>query len=79
MNLKYKILFFNFLIFLAIFDVIYLVVWILSIHMNPVKAVIVAGLAALLTPWVRPANQDSGQKVMVKSFVLSFLNKYLKK
>jgi len=79
MNLKYKILFFNFLIFLAIFDVIYLVVWILSIHMNPVKAVIVAGLAALLTPWVRPINQDSRQKVMVKSFVLSFLNKYLKK
>jgi len=79
MHLKYKILFFNFLIFLAIFDVLYLLVWILSIHMNPVKAVIVAGIAVILTPWVRPAEQQSGQKVTTKILAFSLLNKYLKK
>jgi hypothetical protein len=79
MNLKSKILFFNFLIFLIIFDFIYLMVWIFSIQMNPVKAVIAAGIAALLTPWVRPASQHSGQKVMVRNLAFSFYAKYLRK
>lgn len=48
MPLKFKIVFYNLMLFLIIFDVIYLVVWILSIEMNPVKAVLVAGFTALL-------------------------------
>ncbi len=79
MNIKSKMLFFNFMIFLIIFDVIYLTVWIFSIQMNPVKAVIVAGIATLLTPWVRHTNHQSGQKVVIRSIVFSLYHKYLKK
>lgn len=79
MNLKFKIVFFNLMIFLIIFDIIYLAVWILSIQMNPVKAVIVAGIAALLTPWVKAAEQESGRKVVIRSYAYAWYNKYLKK
>jgi len=79
MNIKSKMLFFNFMIFLIIFDFIYLTVWIFSIQMNPVKAVIVVGIAALLTPWVRHANHHSGQKVVIRSIAFSLYHKYLKK
>jgi hypothetical protein len=79
MKIKSRMLFFNFMIFLIIFDAIYLMVWIFSIQMNPVKAVIVAGLAALLTPWVRHAEKQSGQKVVIRSLVFSLYHKYLKK
>ncbi len=79
MNIKSKMLFFNFMIFLIIFDLIYLMVWIFSIQMNPVKAVIVAGIAALMTPWVRHANHPSGQKVVIRSIAFSIYHKYLKK
>ena len=79
MNIKSKMLLFNFMIFLIIFDFIYLTVWIFSIQMNPVKAVIVAGIAALMTPWVRHANHQSGQKVVIRSIAFSLYHKYLKK
>jgi hypothetical protein len=79
MNIKSKMVLFNFIIFLIIFDVIYLTVWIFSIQMNPVKAVIVTGTAALLTPWVRHANHPSGQKVVIRSIMFSLYHKYLKK
>jgi hypothetical protein len=78
MNLKFKIAFFNFMIFLIIFDVIYLFVWILSIQMNPVKAIIVAGIAALITPWARPSNLKSGRKVVIRSYAYALYNKYRK-
>jgi len=79
MSLKFKVVFFNMMVFLIIFDVIYLLVWILSIQMNPVKAVIVAGVAAILTPWVKTGDRNSGQKVIIQSYVYSWYNKYLKK
>ena len=79
MNLKFKIVFFNFMIFLVIFDIIYLFVWILSIHMNPIKAVIVAGIAALITPWARPSRMESGRKVVIRSYAFNLYSKYLKK
>ena len=79
MKPKSKMLFYNFMIFMIIFDAIYLMVWIFSIQMNPVKAVIVAGLAIMLTPWARPANLRTGRKVVIKSLVFSLYNKYFKK
>jgi hypothetical protein len=79
MSLKFKVVFFNMMIFLIIFDVIYLLVWILSIHMNPVKALIVAGIAAILTPWVKLGNHDSEQKVIIRSYIYAWYNRYLKK
>lgn len=79
MNLKFKIVFFNFMIFLIIFDIIYLFVWILSIQMNPAKAVIVAGMAAIFTPWARPSHLQSGRKVVIQSYAYLIYHKYLKK
>ncbi len=79
MSLKYKIIAFNTLIFLIIFDAIYLLVWIPSVHMNPVKALIVAGIAGMLTPWVKASEPGSGQKVVIWSYLYAWYNKYLKK
>jgi len=79
MSLKFKIVFFNLVVFLIIFDAIYLIVWILSIQMNPAKAVIVAGIAALLTPWIKKAESDSDRKVTIMNFAFAWYNKYLKK
>jgi len=67
MALKFKIVFYNFMIFLFIFDIIYLMVWIMSIEMNPVKGIIVAGVAALVMPWARPTQLPSGRKVAIRS------------
>lgn len=67
MPLKFKIVFYNFMIFLFIFDIIYLMVWIMSIEMNPVKGIIVAGVAALVMPWARPTQLPSGRKVAIRS------------
>jgi hypothetical protein len=79
MSLQLKIVFFNLMIFLILFDIIYLFVWILSIQMNPVKAVIVAGTAALLTPWIKKADPQSDRKVIIRNFAFAWYNKYLKK
>lgn len=79
MSLKFKIVFFNVIMFLIIFDIIYLIVWIFSVQMNPVKAVIVAGIAALLMPWVRATHLESGRKVFLRSFASVLYRKLLKK
>lgn len=79
MSLKFKIVFFNVIMFLIIFDIIYLIVWIFSVQMNPVKAVIVAGISALLMPWVRTTHLESGRKVFLRSFASVLYRKFLKK
>lgn len=79
MSLKFRIVFFNFLIFLIIFDIIYLLVWVMSIHMNPAKAIITAGIAALITPWARASKQPAGRKVIIRSYAFAAYHKYLKK
>ncbi|BBE16974.1 hypothetical protein AQPE_1121 [Aquipluma nitroreducens] len=55
------------MIFLIIFDIIYLFVWLMSIEMNPVKGLIVAASAALIMPWARPTHLPSGRKVAIRS------------
>ena len=67
MPLKFKIVFYNFMIFLIIFDILYLFVWLMSIEMNPVKGLIVAASAALIMPWARPTHLPSGRKVAIRS------------
>ena len=78
MPLKFKIVFYNLMIFLIIFDIIYLLVWILSIEMNPVKGVIVAGIAALLMPWARATNLQRGRRVAIQSLAYNFYKKHQK-
>lgn len=76
---KFKLVFYNFMIFLIIFDIIYLIVWIFSIQMNPVKAVIIAGVTALLTPWARAIKIQSGNKVVIRSYAFNIYKKYQRK
>lgn len=76
---KFKLAFYNFMIFLIIFDIIYLIVWIFSIQMNPVKAVIIAGITALLTPWARAINRQSGRKVVIRSYAFNIYKRFQKK
>ena len=75
MPLKFKIIFYNLMLFLIIFDVIYLIVWALSIDMNPIKALLVAGFTALLMPWAKATNQ-TGKKVAISSYVFVLYKKY---
>ena len=79
MSLKLKIIFYNFMIFLIIFDIIYLFVWIFSIHMNPTKAILVALSAAVLMPWARPTHAEAGRKVEIRSIGYIAYKKYVKK
>jgi hypothetical protein len=67
MPLKIKIVFYNLMIFLFIFDIIYLPVWIMSIEMNATKGLIVAATAALIMPWARPTHLPTGRKVAIRS------------
>jgi hypothetical protein len=67
MPLKFKIVFYNLMIFMVIFDILYLFVWIMSIEMNAVKGLIVAVTAALIMPWARPTHLPSGRKVAIRS------------
>ena len=67
MPLRIKIAFYNLMIFLFIFDIIYLFVWIMSIEMNAVKGLIVAATAALIMPWARPTRFSTGRKVAIRS------------
>ena len=76
MPLKFKIAFYNLMIFLIIFDIIYLFVWILSIEMNPAKGLIVASIAALIMPWARPTHLPSGRKVTIRSLAYNLYKKY---
>ena len=79
MSLKFRIIFYNFMIFLIIFDIIYLFVWIFSIHMNPTKAILAALASALLMPWARPTHAESGRKVEIRSYGYVAYKKYVKK
>jgi hypothetical protein len=72
MPLKFKIIFYNLMIFLVLFDIIYLSVWIFSIEMNPIKAVIVAGVTILLMPWARATHYQTGRKVAIRSLAYDF-------
>ena len=74
---KFKIVFYNFMIFMIIFDVMYLFVWIFSITMNPLKAIIVAGMTVLLMPWARRSKSKSG-KVVIRIYGYDFYRKYKK-
>lgn len=76
MSLKFRIVFYNVMLFLIIFDIIYLIVWIFSIEMNPAKAIIVAGISALLMPWARAASPGSKRKVMIRSLAYHWYRKY---
>lgn len=76
--MKFKIGFFNIMIFMIIFDIIYFIVWMFSVQMNLVKAIIVVAIAALLTPWARMSNPDSGEKIMIRSYAFVIYNKYIK-
>jgi hypothetical protein len=67
------------MIFLIIFDIIYLIVWIFSIQMNPVKAVIIAGITALLTPWARAIDRQSGRKVVIRSYAFNIYKRLQRK
>ncbi len=78
MSLKFKIVFYNVMIFLIIFDILYLFVWILAIRMDPVKGLLVAGIAALIMPWARPTNMSSGRKVAIRSLAYVLYKKYHK-
>lgn len=78
MSLKFKIVFYNLMLFLILFDVIYLVVWVLSIEMNPAKAFIVAGITALLMPWAKATHQENGRRVAIRSYFLDLYKKYKK-
>ena len=76
MSQKFKIVFYNFMIFLILFDILYIAVWIFSIEMNPVKAIIVAGITALLMPWAKSANTESHKRVVVRSYAVDLYKKY---
>lgn len=76
MSQKFKIVFYNFMIFLILFDILYIAVWIFSIEMNPVKAVIVAGITALLMPWAKSTNSQLHSKVVIHSFAVDLYKKY---
>lgn len=78
MNLKYKILFYNFLMFLVFFDILYIIFWIFSIQMNPLKAILVAVITTLLMPWVKASGPDSGRKVAVKIYAATLYHRFIK-
>jgi hypothetical protein len=76
MQLKHKLAFYNFMIFLIIFDLIYIVVWAFSIQMNLLKAIVIAGLTVLMTPWAKASKRQSGRKVVIRSFAYNLYKKY---
>lgn len=76
MSLKFRIVFYNVMLFLIIFDIIYFIVWVFLIEMNPIKAIIVAGITALLMPWARKAGPESKRKVMIRSMAYHWYKRY---
>lgn len=75
MPVKFKIVFYNFMIFLILFDILYLIVWMFSIEMNPVKAAIVAGITALIMPWARSTVFQAHRKVVIRSYAVDLYRK----
>lgn len=76
MPLKFRIVFFNFMIFLILFDILYLMVWIFSIEMNPIKTLIVAAVTSIIMPWARSSVLESRRKVIVRSYIVELYKKY---
>ena len=76
MPLKFKIVFYNFMIFLILFDILYLIVWIFSIEMNPFKTIVVAGVTSLIMPWARSMVSQSRRKVVIRSYAVDLYRKY---
>jgi hypothetical protein len=66
------------MIFLILFDIIYLIVWMFTIEMNPLKAIIVAGITVLLMPWARSQYLDAHRKVVIRSYAFDIYRKYQK-
>lgn len=78
MNLKYKILFYNIFMFLVFFDVLYIIFWVFSIQMNPLKAILVAVITTLLMPWIKASDPDSGRKVAIKIYAAIVYKRFVK-
>lgn len=76
MPLKFKIVFFNFMIFLILFDILYLMVWIFSIEMNPIKTVVVAAVTSIIMPWARLSVFESRRKVIIRSYIVDLYRIY---
>ncbi|HAH24840.1 MAG TPA: hypothetical protein DCL77_13995 [Prolixibacteraceae bacterium] len=66
------------MIFLILFDILYLIVWMFTIEMNPLKAIVVAGITALLMPWARSINTQSQKRVVIRSYGVDLYRKYQK-
>lgn len=64
------------MIFLILFDILYLIVWIFSIEMNPVKAVVVAGVTLLVMPWARSISMQTRKKVIIHNYVVDLYRKF---
>lgn len=76
MSLKFRIVFYNVMIFLFLFDILYLFVWVLSIEMGWVKTIIVACITALLMPWARKNTTPTKRKVVIRSIGYHLYKKY---
>ena len=76
MSLKFKIVFYNVMIFLLLFDFLYLMVWLFSIEMNWIKMIIVATMTAVLMPWAKSNTDQSKRKVVIRSLGYDLYKKY---
>lgn len=76
MSLKFKIAFYNLMAFLAVFDVIYLLTWMLYISDSLFRGLIACGIAVILTPWASPSGYSTGRKVVIRSLVWKWYKKY---
>lgn len=76
MSLKFRIVFYNVMIFLLLFDILYLFVWLCSIEMNWIKMIIVAAITAILMPWARKNTSPSKRKVVIRSIGYDLYRKY---
>lgn len=76
MPLKFKIVFYNVMIFLVLFDFLYLFVWLFSIEMNWIKTFVVAAITAVLMPWARKNTTPTKRKVIIRSLGYELYRKY---
>lgn len=76
MPLRFKIVFYNVMIFLVLFDFLYLFVWLFSIEMNWMKTFVVAAITAVLMPWARKNTTPAKRKVIIRSLGYELYRKY---
>lgn len=76
MSLRFRIVFYNVMIFLFLFDILYLFVWLLSIEMGWVKTIIVAVVTAVVMPWARKNTTPAKRKVVIRSIGYHLYKKY---